>query len=543
MRTRSAAWPHVLKRAALVIPVALVLAGCNAWTMYGGNPAHSNDDSSNVITTGNAATLAEAGTTAAATGSNSWITSPPTVGANGMLYATANSAAAGTCVGITDPNDFPGNDGDPNDVQDSAAPNQCATSTGELYAYSASGGTSNCPTPTLGNPTLNCQPVWTAVASQSHGVTTSPAVDTSLSTPVVYVGSHNGELYAFNASNGTLLWHSQTLGGSIEGSLTIANGYVYVPEDYGWVYVFPSTTGTDSNDQNCWYAKSLHITECDPDWGYATGGNNFSTPAVANGMMYQAAGDHVGSSKNDPRQYAVYAFNASYEASQCPGIYAPHEVGKPLSDIATCTPAWAAPWQYGGEWDGGGSSPTVANGDVYIESLDNGLLAFSANGSSNCTGTQYVGQWGAICTPVWIGKTGKDLSNGADDAPTPAVANGNVYIGARSGTVYAFNGATGASEWSFATGGAVDSSVVVAGNSASDAVAFVGCSTAEVGQTCSHSLFALNASSGGAPLWTANTGGSVDNPPIVVDNGSGSGAGAIYAPSGNQVFAYALPTS
>jgi outer membrane protein assembly factor BamB len=262
-------------------------------------------------------------------------------------------------------------------------------------------------------------------------------------------------------------------------------------------------------------------------------------------MMYQAAGDHVGSSKdkNDPDQYAVYGFNASYNASQCPGTYAPHEYGKSLSAIATCTPAWSAPWQYGGQWDGGGSSPAIASGDVYVESDSNGLLAFSANGSSHCTGTKYVGQWGEICTPLWMGKTGLDDVNGADAGATPAVANGIAYIGSRAGKLYAFNSSTGALKWSYTVGGAIDSSAVVAGDSSSDAVVYVGCSRGVSGQTCSHGLFAFNAAKGGAPLWTANTGGSVDNPPIITDAGSGSGTGAIYLPSANQAFAFALPTS
>ncbi len=540
------AWARLLRRAALVIPVALVLAGCNVWTMYGGGPTHSSYDSSDVITTGNVSTLVEAGTTAAAGGSGSWIDSSPAVASNDMLYATANYASAGDCAGIRDPNDFrvPSDSNDPElrtTTHKWAIANECADTIGELYAYSASGGTTNCPTPTPGHPTLNCSPVWTATPSPTNGLTTSPAIDTSLSTPVVYVGSHDGEVYAYNASKGTLLWHSQTLGGSIDASLTIANGYVYVPEDYGWVYVFPSTTGTSGNDQNCFTASKAR--ECDPDWGYSTGGNNFSTPAVSGGMMYQAAGDHEGSSKNDPDQYAVYGFNASYEASQCPGTYAPHESGKPLSDIATCTPAWAAPWEQGGEWDGGGSSPAVANGDVYVESATNGMIAYSAAGSSHCTGTKYVGQWGEICTPLWVAATGKDYPNGAEAGPTAAVANGIVYIGSRAGEVYALNATTGAIEWSFATGGTIDASVAIAGNSASDAVAFVGCSTAISGQTCTHGLFALSAADGGSPVWTENTGGSVDNPPVIADAGSGSGTGAVYLSSGNQVLAYALPTS
>ena len=120
---------------------------------------------------------------------------------------------------------------------------------------------------------MNCQPAWTAIPSQTNGVTSSPAVDTSLSTPVVYVGSHDGELYAYDASNGSLLWQSQTLGGSIDGSLTIANGYVYVPEDYGWVYVFPSPPAPMTTTRNCRWASK--VRQCDPDWGYSTGGNNF----------------------------------------------------------------------------------------------------------------------------------------------------------------------------------------------------------------------------------------------------------------------------
>ena len=205
-----------------------------------------------------------------------------------------------TAAGVEEPNDFPEYVTAPNSSKETLATNFCANTTGELYAYAAGGGTTNCPTPTPGNPTLNCQPVWTATPTQTNGLTTSPAIDTSLSTPAVYVGSHDGEVYAYNASTGALLWHSQSLGASIVGSLTISNGYIYVPEDYGWVYVFPSTTGTTGEDDNCWTAGK--VSECAPDWGYRTGGSNFSTPAVASGMMYQAAGDHV-TGKNNPDQY------------------------------------------------------------------------------------------------------------------------------------------------------------------------------------------------------------------------------------------------
>ena len=532
-------WPRLLKRAALVVPVVAVLAGCNVWTMYGGGPTHSSNDPSNVITTSDASTLAEAGTTRLATGSSSWITSSPTVGSNDMLYATANYAASGSCLGIAYPNDFR-KPTDPNDPEITARPTS-ARARSASCTPTANGGTTNCPTPTPGNPTLNCQPVWTAFPTRTNGLTTAPAIDTSLSTPVVYVGSHDGEVYAYNASTGTLLWHSQTLGGSIDGSLTIANGNVYVPEDYGWVYVFPSTTGTNGNDKNCWTASKAR--ECDPDWGYSTGGNNFATPAVANGMMYQAAGDHVGTTKNDPNQYAVYGFNASYVASECPGTYAPHEYREAalchrhVRAGLVCSLAVRRPME----------RRRLVTGSRERRCLHRirhhrvaGLLGQRL---PHCTGTKYVGQWGEICTPLWKASTGKDYQSGAEAGPTPAVANGIVYIGNKAGVVYAFNGTTGALDWSFATGGAIDSSVALAGDTASDTVAFVGCSDAVTGQTCTHSLFALNAASGGTPLWTADTGASVDEPSIIADAGAGSGTGVAYVPTGNQVFVYALPTS
>ena len=140
-----------VKRAALLllIPIALVLTGCNVWPMYGGGPTHLNYDSSDVITTGDASTLVEAGTTVAATGSNSWITSSPTVASNDMLYATANYAATGECEGIAHPNNFL-TPKDTNDPEVTTATNECADTIGELYAYSATGGTTNCPTPSSG---------------------------------------------------------------------------------------------------------------------------------------------------------------------------------------------------------------------------------------------------------------------------------------------------------------------------------------------------------------------------------------------------------
>jgi outer membrane protein assembly factor BamB len=54
---------------------------------------------------------------------------------------------------------------------------------------------------------------------------------------VVYVGSFDGKVYAFDASNGQQLWSGAT-GGPIDSSPTVANGVVYIgSSDYN-VYAF-----------------------------------------------------------------------------------------------------------------------------------------------------------------------------------------------------------------------------------------------------------------------------------------------------------------
>jgi eukaryotic-like serine/threonine-protein kinase len=62
---------------------------------------------------------------------------------------------------------------------------------------------------------------WTA--TRGSAVDSSPAVANG----VVYVGSTDGNLYAFNASTGATKW-TATAGGVIESSPAVANEVVYV---------------------------------------------------------------------------------------------------------------------------------------------------------------------------------------------------------------------------------------------------------------------------------------------------------------------------
>jgi len=126
-------------------------------------------------------------------------------------------------------------------------------------------------------------------------------------------------------------------------------------------------------------------------WTGATDGAVFSSPAVADGVVY------VGSM--DGKLYAFPAFG-------CGG--------------PTCTPLWTG--ATGGAIH---SSPQVANGVVYIGSDDGRLYAFSANGCGAST-----------CSKLWSSKQ----TNGAIES-SPVVVNGRVYVGSMDHKLYAYNSA------------------------------------------------------------------------------------------------------
>jgi eukaryotic-like serine/threonine-protein kinase len=59
-----------------------------------------------------------------------------------------------------------------------------------------------------------------------------------LANGVVYSGSHDGSLYAFDAASGAVLWKSPPTGGVIASSPVVVNGVVYVGSDDGTLYAF-----------------------------------------------------------------------------------------------------------------------------------------------------------------------------------------------------------------------------------------------------------------------------------------------------------------
>jgi outer membrane protein assembly factor BamB len=276
-------------------------------------------------------------------------------------------------------------------------------------------------------------------------VASSPAV----SNGVVYIGSNNaqactngpltcssaGTVYAINASTGAQIW-SYTTNGVVESSPAVSNGVVYVGSEDGNVYAlnatsgvlvgkYPTSGGVDSSpaviggtlyigstDNNVY---AINVSNGTVDWKYLTGSAVESSPTVVNGIVYIGSDD-----------FNVYGLNAT--------------TGAPVSSYPT---GYAVT-----------SSPAVANGFVYFGSDGTTTPQPSAcNNGTSASGTMYALTTTNPPTLAWCYQTGDSVSS------SPAVANGAVYIGSLDDNIYSLNASAGSpANWNFTTGGPVLSS-------------------------------------------------------------------------------------
>ncbi len=274
--------------------------------------------------------------------------------------------------------------------------------TGALYAFDAAGNTGCSGAPKL------CTPLFTAQTSGE--ILSEPAVAGGVAYVTTQGDTNNRlKLYAFDAAGSTNcsgapkactpLWIADV-------TTTGQGGQIAAPVvSQGRVFVTTSTTTTTgglveafdaAGSTNC----SGSPVACTPLWSAELDGDIFGTAAVANGVLY------TGTEGTNP---ALYAFDAT-GATNCSG-----------SPVA-CTPLWSAA--------SGGvdySSPAVANGVVYIGSIDHHVYGFDASGTTNCSGSPKV------CAPLFSGATGDFVIS------SPVVANGSVFVGSNDGYLHAFS--------------------------------------------------------------------------------------------------------
>jgi len=284
---------------------------------------------------------------------------------------------------------------------------------------------------------LTGHPKWTALTGDA--IYSSPTIANGL----VYVGSTDHKLYAFDALIGRLKW-ATTTSDIITASPTIANGLVYIGSEDHKLYAFDALTG-----QRQWVTPAGDAID--------------SSPAIANGLVY--VGSHDGK---------LYAFDA---------LTGHQKWAVPTSNVISSI----------------SSSPAIANGLVYVGSYyDSTLYAFDA----------LTGQ------PQWTATTGASIDS------SPAIANDLVYVGSEDHKLYALGTLTGQAQWATPTGDVIDSSPTIA-----NALVFVGSND--------HKLYAFDALTG-HQKWSASTGDVIFSSPTVAN-------GFVYVGSqDNKLYAFSL---
>ena len=287
--------------------------------------------------------------------------------------------------------------------------------------------------------------------------------------------AHSGVYASAAPPLSAVVWKFKT-GGKVFSSPAVADGVVYV----------------GSADRNLY---ALRAGDGGLVWKFATGLGVSSSPAVSDGLVYFASGDGNVYAVTASNGQVAWKFATGGERRfAAPGIHGIQPANEMMPD----------------PFDTFLSSPVVVGGRVYVGSGDHAVYALDAR-----TGAQ-----------VWKHVTGDVVH------ASPAVANGVVYIGSWDRNLYALNADTGAVVWKFQTGddqkihnqiGIASSAAVVNG------VVLFGCRDGH--------FYAVDAKTGQQKWAEDNKGGWVIASPAVRD-------GVVYFPTsdGTQFKAITIAT-
>jgi outer membrane protein assembly factor BamB len=188
---------------------------------------------------------------------------------------------------------------------------------------------------------------------------------------------------AFTAATGALIGYS---------SPAVVNGVVYIGSEDKKLYAFSATgkTGCSGTPKTC-----------QPLWASTPAGDIIvSSPTVANSFVYVGSHDHH-----------LYVFDAG-GSTGCTG--APK----------VCEPVWTADVSPGGIT----GSPLVVDGIVYVSTGADGLFAFDAAGTTNCSGGTP-----RTCQPLWT------ATGGGGAIVSPSLWNHKLYVPASDHTIHVYD--------------------------------------------------------------------------------------------------------
>lgn len=368
--------------------------------------------------------------------------------------------------------------------------------------------------PDTTGPTEEVGSAWTFETGGK--VQSSPAVDAE----TVYVGSHDGNLYALGLVTGEEVWSFET-DGPVESSPAVVDGLVYVGSHDHNVYAVDAATG-------------------EQQWAFETGGPVRSSPTVAkdlinaytpewreHGMVAIGSDDGNGyilDGKTGEEKYHISTSGPIVSAGYISTYYYISSGDGPFLDFAFgSTDGTRDGTDVTTRGPGGGDQ-----GRPFVPPYNIGSPIYSSltvNDDPWDTGTPDIFGTDAgtlhhryleacdVCEPTWEFQTGDKIRASPALAKDPAV----VFVGSWDGSFYAVNVETGEKRWKFETNDKIESSPAVVG----DAVYF---------GSGDHHVYALDRQSGDK-LWDFRTGGSVFSSPAVVDGTVfvGSDDGHVYA--------------
>jgi len=199
-----------------------------------------------------------------------------------------------------------------------------------------------------------------AIPGGSGGISSSSAVVGG----VVYVGADNNNVYALDAKSGRVLWQFAT-GDPVGSSPAVVDGIVYVGSSDHCIYALNATTG-----------KKV--------WNYQTGGGVSSSPAVVDGVVYVGSEDHTVYAIDTADGKKLWSYTTGDIVVSSPAVaggvvYVSSCDGNFYFLDATIGEKLWSTFEYGD----GYASPRVVDGVLYICANFN-LYAFNAlNGSAN----------------------------------------------------------------------------------------------------------------------------------------------------------------
>ncbi len=297
---------------------------------------------------------------------------------------------------------------------------------------------------------------------------------------VVYVGSDDHTVYAFDAVTGDGIW-IYTTGGRVLASPAILDGTVFVGS----------------------YDKSLYALDKDTGsvlWSFPMAGWVTADPVVTSGVVYSGSLDGnlyaIDATTGRELWNASFGYYPSIDSSPCVAGGILYVAGGQRTLYALDAIDGSEVWNFT-SGDFISSSTSVADGIVYFACYDRKVYALNAT-----TGAQ-----------IWTFETG----GGGEVHSSPAVAYGVVYIGSSDSNVYALDSLTGEKIWNFTTGNVVYSSPTYA-----NGIVYVG--------SWDHDMYALDSLTG-EKIWNYHTEAPIFSSPAVA-NGIvyfGSLDGNLYA--------------